>query len=767
MADTAERSLTAPTSRDVHGQEASPSGVQGVMRQPPATPEYRYRAFISYSHRDAAWASWLHKRLEGYRVPARLVGTSTPSGVTPRRLTPIFRDRDELASATDLGEKVRQALAQSANLIVVCSPASAASAWVQQEVFAFKRLGRSGRIFCFIVEGEPGASSHPGLEEQECFGPALRYTLDAQGEPSDILAEPIAADARAGKDGRRNARLKLIAGLLDIDFDSLKRRELQRRHRRMTLITAAALVIAVVMASLAVLALHARHAADIARGDAERRQRQAEELVDFMLGDLNDKLHQVDRLDIIEDVDNKAMNYFASMPSTDVTDQNLTQRAKVLEKIGHMRQVQGHLPEAIAAYQAASNIAAWLAAKTPHDAARQLQWARMLAFIGQAHWYEGELDAAQAALDKARDVLQRAQPYAGNNLELVFELEMVDNNIGHVLEARGLLDEAVEPYTNALALSAKLVAAKPDHADWTSELGGAHNNLGKLALLRGDLAGAIAEYRADDAIETALAARQPEDVSQRNAMLTVRAILGRTLALAGEEAEGIRRMQQAVDMASELAASHQDNSGFQEDLARYAMQLARLRRLHGEPDAARALTARSLAIVATLSHDSPTDTGIQRMHAEALAEYAAELLASGNKAEAYAQARTALNLLTPLLAKQPHERSTVLATMTAQTLLAASTDDDAEATQRRQAVVEMAQTQPSGQGDPRLQSLRARALIGLGRGVDAQAIAKALWSNGYRDGEWLAAMRRARMDYPINAAFQKRLLAQNSNRPSS
>jgi len=150
-----------------------------------------------------------------------------------------------------------------------------------------------------------------------------------------------------------------------------------------------------------------------------------------------------------------------------------------------------------------------------------------------------------------------------------------------------------------------------------------------------------------------------------------------------------------------------------------------------------------------------------------LAEYAAELLASGNKAEAYAQARTALNLLTPLLAKQPHERSTVLATMTAQTLLAASTDDDAEATQRRQAVVEMAQTQPSGQGDPRLQSLRARALIGLGRGVDAQAIAKALWSNGYRDGEWLAAMRRARMDYPINAAFQKRLLAQNSNRPSS
>src|SRR3954471_23301941 len=113
------------------------------MSTPAESP--RYFAFISYSHRDEAWAQWLHKALETYRVPSRLVGQTTSSGVIPRRLLPIFRDRDELASATDLGRTVNAALAQSKNLIVICSPASAQSRWVNEEVLAYKRLGYAER----------------------------------------------------------------------------------------------------------------------------------------------------------------------------------------------------------------------------------------------------------------------------------------------------------------------------------------------------------------------------------------------------------------------------------------------------------------------------------------------------------------------------------------------------------------------------------------------------------------------------------------------
>ena len=124
--------------------------------------DYKYRAFISYSHRDEQWASWLHKSLETYRVPKRLVGKDSPHGVIPARFAPIFRDRDELASATNLGETLTRALEQSQFQIVICSIAAAKSHWVNEEILAFKRLGRESRIFCLLVDGEPGSSQVPG-----------------------------------------------------------------------------------------------------------------------------------------------------------------------------------------------------------------------------------------------------------------------------------------------------------------------------------------------------------------------------------------------------------------------------------------------------------------------------------------------------------------------------------------------------------------------------------------------------------------------------
>ena len=48
-------------------------------------------------------------------------------GELPERLAPIFRDRDDLSSASDLSQKLGHALEDSENLIVICSPAAAAN----------------------------------------------------------------------------------------------------------------------------------------------------------------------------------------------------------------------------------------------------------------------------------------------------------------------------------------------------------------------------------------------------------------------------------------------------------------------------------------------------------------------------------------------------------------------------------------------------------------------------------------------------------------
>ncbi len=243
----------------------------------------KYRAFISYSHSDSKWADWLHRGLERYRPPKPLIGTVTSRGPVPGRLAPIFRDRDELASATDLGAVINKALEESGAQIVICSPKAAQSKWVNEEILAFKRLGREGQIFCLIVGGEPNATDVPGREVEECFPPALRFRLGADGVLSGRRTEPIAADARPGKDGAYNAKLKLIAGLLGVGFDALKRREMQRRNRRLFAFSCAAGAGMVLTSGLAAYALIQRAAAQRQTLRAEAEARTAKETTRFLV----------------------------------------------------------------------------------------------------------------------------------------------------------------------------------------------------------------------------------------------------------------------------------------------------------------------------------------------------------------------------------------------------------------------------------------------------------------------------------------------------
>jgi tetratricopeptide (TPR) repeat protein len=229
----------------------------------------RYSAFISYNHRDVRWARWLHRSLERYRIPKRLQGRETPFGPAGDRLPPVFRDRDELAASSDLAESVKQALAASHSLIIICSPHAVASRWVNEEIRTFAALGKADRIRLLIVDGEP----HSGDPATECLPPAM-FEISS--------AEPLAADLRKGQDGKPGATLKLIASILGLPYDELRQREAARRQRRLAAIASAASVGFLVMAGLTVFALLSRAEAIEQRDLARQRTLTAERTVRFV-----------------------------------------------------------------------------------------------------------------------------------------------------------------------------------------------------------------------------------------------------------------------------------------------------------------------------------------------------------------------------------------------------------------------------------------------------------------------------------------------------
>lgn len=225
----------------------------------------RYSAFISYSSRDRDVAAWLHRALEGYRIPAKLRGRDSPVGIIAARLPPVFRDREEFAAAANLGDAIDAALRESATLIVLCSPSAAASRWVNAEIRSYIALGRRARIRCLILDGAHGSAA------------SIPPALTEGGAPS-----PLSADLRAGQDGRLDAKLKLIAGILDVPFDDLKQRDSRRRIRVLATIALASTIGFVVAAALAVTAFVMRAEATRQRDLARQRTLTAERTVEFV-----------------------------------------------------------------------------------------------------------------------------------------------------------------------------------------------------------------------------------------------------------------------------------------------------------------------------------------------------------------------------------------------------------------------------------------------------------------------------------------------------
>lgn len=188
---------------------------------------YRYAAFISYSSKDASFAKRLHRALERYKIPIRLGKFNLSESGKQNRIYPVFRDREELA-AGELSERIERGLRDSGALIVVCSPAAAQSPWVEEEIQRFLALGRRDRVFAILAANAPSIDEKGTDVTQTSFPPAFRKDSYNKGESF----EPVAADARTGKDGFRNAYLKTVAGLVGIAPGRLIDRDARLRRGR-------------------------------------------------------------------------------------------------------------------------------------------------------------------------------------------------------------------------------------------------------------------------------------------------------------------------------------------------------------------------------------------------------------------------------------------------------------------------------------------------------------------------------------------------------
>ena len=395
----------------------------------------RYKAFISYSHRDRKVAEWLHRALETYRAPRDLASAGAD-------LRPIFRDRDELSASADLNQVIRDALDRSDALIVLCSAASAASRWVNQEVEYLLKAGGLDRIICVVTPDTP-----PPTRLAEVLPPSLRAAL-----PDGV--EPLAVDLRPDADGKRLARLKIAARLLHVSLDRLVQRDARRRLRAMTAFTAAAALVAVGMGAMTMVTLESRQIA--------REQRdETEALVAYMLGDLRQQLEPVGRLDILDGVGAKVLAYYGKGQTDRLDDKALAQRAKAQTLLGTIREQRGDLAGAEGAFRQAAATTHALAARDPHNGERVFDEAQNVFWLAYMQWKRGDFGPAEQGFRRYENLTLRLVKLDPNRADWRIEVAYARSNLGTLLFDQGKPEGALSAFRGAASVFDAELARTP------------------------------------------------------------------------------------------------------------------------------------------------------------------------------------------------------------------------------------------------------------------------------------------------------------------
>jgi tetratricopeptide (TPR) repeat protein len=689
-------------------------------------PHLRYMAFLSYSHDDEKDAAWLEESLETFRVPPRLVGQLTDMGPIPKKLTPIFRDRHELAAAADLGEEIEEAIAASRFLIVLCSKTAAQSHWINEEIALFKRLHEDDRVLAVILDGEPFASDDPERAADECFPQALRTRFDSRGRPTSQRAEPLAADLRELGDGRRMGLLKTIAGMLGVGLDELAQREAHRRYRRMTIITAASVAGMLFTSGLAYTAIQARD-------EARDQRREADGLVGFMLGDLREKLEPIGRLDVLDSVGARALAYYEKQDKSDLSDEALAQRSKALTLMGQMAQARGDLDGALRRYREAMAGTSEAVRRSPDDPQRYFDHAQNVFWVGYIDYQRGNLDRAANAFREYRRLADRMLALDPNKPDYRLERIYADTNLGTVLMDQRHYRDAANLYQQLLEQGEALVAAHPENLDYQKQRSSALAWLADARENSGQLEEALANRERQLALLKQMWAAHPGDTWLKREELGTRRALTRLFASRGQMREAFEQASLNSGVLAALMKTEPNNMEWVQTGADASLDQAELYLAAGRTAEAEAAERTGCAAAEKLAERDPTVTNWRTsLQLKCTIVKTRIALHDGDAAEAQTQARQLL----ALTRAEPNPVRRALSTAVANFLLGVSLKAAGQTEAARGALQAAVDAWPKDIEETP-QDLARKALLFDLASRDSGPIRRRLAAMGYRNPDYL------------------------------
>ena len=531
-----------------------------------------------------------------------------------------------------------------------------------------------------------GQDPHPmGLTAREVILRVARgETLPVHGLPGDVTALINRLKQFAPAD--RPTALEALERLRTME-------EKPQRIARRAIVGALALI-ALLGAWRYTVDLKAERALAVAaRAEADQRRGQAENLIEFMLGDLRKKLEPVGRLDILDEVGERTMAYVSSLDPKTMSADELSRSSKALNQLGEVRMIQGkpvealltfqrslavaqaaterdrssanaqlalatanfwvgdvyrqqsRLSEALRHYTAYMTTAETLAKRYPQNEEYQLERAYGHSVVAAIYERQGELARALEHLRLTRDVKSALLAAKPNDADREADVANTLNRIGFVLEQSADLRGARQHYDMEHTIYSRLVRRDPRNTRWKERLATSHSYLGSLLEAMGEVDGALVHRKADLALTRELTGRDAANVTWRRNLAIALMRYGNALRLTGQNSEALRAVNEAERTLAPLLAQPDALTSWRRDLAVVRTASARIHLASG--NAARAEPAVTAAIAA-LEALTGSDKALPRYLADSYLVLGQVHAAGGDRAAAMEAWQKAVTHIAPL-----------------------------------------------------------------------------------------------------------------------
>ncbi len=469
-----------------------------------------------------------------------------------------------------------------------------------------------------------------------------------------------------------------------------------------------------------------------ARAEADRRRAQAEDLIEFMLGDLRKKLEPIGSLDALDGAAERVLKYVdASHPETMSADE-LTRASKALNQLGEVRIAQGNLNEALQVFQRSLNLARYAMKREPTSAPMQLTAATSHFWVGDVYRRQGRLSDALRHYTNYKDMAEQLAKRYPNNEDYEVESAYGFSNVAAIYELQGDFERALEHLQVNLQIKRRRLAAKPTDTARQADLARSMNRIGFVLERSGELAGARKHYESELATYSMLAAADPKNNQWKDRLVVSHGYLARVLEMTGnvDQALGLRRAE--VDLMAQLAARDPANAVWQRNLAIVRMNYGNVLRLKGELEPALVAMNEAEQTMNRLLSRSESVPSWRRDLGHIRAALARVHVTNGNSARAVRDAKSAIELLEPFVGTEAlMPRYVGDAWLVLGDAFAVSGDRErarAAWTTAAQIVEPLARRSRS----PEVLDVMARALFRLGRRDEAAPLVEQLQRSGYR-----------------------------------